>query len=70
MIKIHQNIFFVGVALMLGTTCMAQKIKPQQKLITPARQTNLSDSALLDMVQKQTFKYFWEFAHPVSGMAR
>src|SRR5262249_886010 len=24
----------------------------------------------LDLVQKQTFKYFWDFAHPVSGMAR
>ena len=33
-------------------------------------QKNLSDSALLDLVQKQTFKYFWDFAHPVSGMAR
>ena len=31
---------------------------------------NLSDSALLDVVQKQTFRYFWDFAHPVSGMAR
>ena len=31
---------------------------------------NLSDSALLDLVEKQTFKYFWDFAHPVSGMAR
>lgn len=30
----------------------------------------LSDSALLNIVQKQTFKYFWDFAHPVSGMAR
>ncbi len=30
----------------------------------------LSDSALLDVVQKQTFRYFWDFAHPVSGMAR
>ncbi|MDI3318747.1 glucoamylase family protein [Pinibacter soli] len=30
----------------------------------------ISDSALLDVVQKQTFKYFWDFAHPVSGMAR
>jgi hypothetical protein len=34
------------------------------------RPKNLSDSALLDLVQKQTFKYFWDFAHPVSGMAR
>lgn len=33
-------------------------------------QKNISDSALLDIVQKQTFKYFWNFAHPVSGMAR
>jgi len=31
---------------------------------------NLSDSALLDVVQRQTFRYFWDFAHPVSGMAR
>ena len=31
---------------------------------------NLSDSALLDQVQKQTFRYFWDFGHPVSGMAR
>ncbi len=29
----------------------------------------LSDEALLDEVQRQTFKYFWNFAHPVSGMA-
>ncbi len=33
-------------------------------------QKNLSDSALLDLVQKQTFQYFWDFADPVSGMAR
>ena len=31
---------------------------------------HLSDSALLDLVEKQTFKYFWDFAHPVSGLAR
>jgi hypothetical protein len=30
----------------------------------------VSDSALLTLVQQQTFKYFWDFAHPVSGMAR
>src|SRR6202023_1805221 len=31
---------------------------------------NLSYSALLDLVQRQTFRYFWQFAHPVSGLAR
>ena len=30
----------------------------------------ISDSALLDLVQKQTFKYFWDFGHPSSGLAR
>ncbi len=30
----------------------------------------LSDSALLTLIQQQTFKYFWDFGHPVSGMAR
>ena len=30
----------------------------------------LSDDNLLTLVQKQTFKYFWDFAHPVSGLAR
>ena len=30
----------------------------------------LSDNALLDLVQRQTFKYFWDFGHPVSGLAR
>lgn len=32
--------------------------------------SRISDDALLDLVQKQTFKYFWDFGHPVSGMAR
>lgn len=31
----------------------------------------LVDTAvLLNLVQRQTFKYFWEFGHPASGMAR
>jgi hypothetical protein len=30
----------------------------------------ISDSALLTLVQQQTFKYFWDFGHPVSGLAR
>ena len=34
------------------------------------RHEDLSDDALLERVQRQTFRYFWEFAHPVSGLAR
>ena len=30
----------------------------------------IPDNQLLDTVQRRTFSYFWEFGHPVSGMAR
>ena len=30
----------------------------------------ISDSALLTLVEEQTFNYFWTFGHPVSGLAR
>jgi hypothetical protein len=30
----------------------------------------ISDDELLTLIQKQTFKYFWDFGHPVSGLAR
>lgn len=49
--------------LCMGISAAAQK----NKLYRPM---NLSDSALLDLVQKQTFRYFWDFAHPVSGLSR
>ena len=36
-------------------------------LAGPAR---LDDVALLDLVQRQTLRYVWDFAHPHSGLAR
>ncbi len=30
----------------------------------------MSDLDFLDMTQRATFRYFWDFGHPVSGMAR
>ena len=30
----------------------------------------ISDDALLTLVEQQTFKYFWDFGHPTSGLAR
>jgi len=30
----------------------------------------LSDEALVELVQRQTFRYFWDGAHPASGLAR
>ncbi|GMU96120.1 glucoamylase family protein [Ignavibacterium album] len=30
----------------------------------------MSDDEFLDMTQRATFRYFWDYAHPVSGLAR
>ena len=55
------------------------KAKPRQEARSRAsrkgpspasRPVDLDDDALLDLVQKQTLRYFWDFAHPVSGLAR
>jgi hypothetical protein len=35
----------------------------------PEQLASLPDEALLDALQRQTFRYFWEGGHPVSGLA-
>lgn len=30
----------------------------------------MTDSAMLDMLEESAFRYFWDYAHPISGMAR
>ena len=35
-----------------------------------ATTSEMSDSALLDMVQEYTLRYFYDYGHPISGMAR
>jgi hypothetical protein len=53
--------------ILLSVQGTSQKKLSTDRLII---KNNLSDSVLLDLVQRQTIKYFWDFAHPVSGMAR
>ncbi|AMM50431.1 periplasmic beta-glucosidase [Rufibacter sp. DG15C] len=50
--------------------CLLSGWTMAQKKNAAKRPKNLTDEQLLDLVQKQTFKYFWDFGHPVSGMAR
>ena len=66
----HAALFlFLFLFLFLSFPLFAQKPKPpiDSSLII---QKNLTDDQLLDLVQKQTFRYFWDFAHPTSGLAR
>src|SRR6185436_17076709 len=58
-------LFFLAVATALLIN--GQKTETFNPLNRPK---DLSDSALLDVVQKQTFRYFWDFAHPFSGLSR
>jgi len=37
-------------------------------LLSAEPRLSSQDQELLDLVQKKTFAFFWEFAHPVSGM--
>ena len=55
------------------TTLGCKDNKPQVQDTASAEVTQkqpLSDEALLDSVQKQTLKYFWDYAEPNSGMGR
>jgi hypothetical protein len=41
----------------------------KNKTLSPAALAGLPDEELLEAVQKQTFLFFWDAAHPVSGLA-
>ncbi len=65
-----QKYFNIALAILLTINGVAQTSNKVSSFNALTRPKNLSDSALLDLVQKQTFRYFWDFAHPVSGMSR
>src|SRR5688572_26057276 len=50
---------------------LAAQTKGKEKISIPIEgvKKGLSDTALLELVQRQTFRFFWEGAHPVSGLA-
>src|SRR5687768_12062579 len=56
--------------LLISASAQKKQAVKSGQVARPAIQKNLTDEQLLDLVQKQTFRYFWDFAHPVSGMAR
>lgn len=71
------RLLWTSVALGLLTTISAARAVPPQTSESAADPIapvgvikGLSDSRLLETVQRQTFRYFWHFGHPVSGLAR
>ena len=67
-----KKLFITPVFILVAICSFAQKqAKKTEDGIKPVGIIkSLTDSALLDVVQRQTFRYFWDFAHPVSGLAR
>ena len=65
MIKI--SVLFIAFTF-LGCSSFSDKSNESVKVKTPGAQ--VTDEELIDLVQKQTFAYFWEYAEPNSGLAR
>jgi hypothetical protein len=62
-----------GLELTRHYTVRAVSAAGQESPDSPVSQAStfqMDDAQLRDMTQMATFRYFWDFAHPVSGMAR
>jgi hypothetical protein len=66
-----KNVRFILAALLIFSYAGSVAQKNKEEIRSSLKiQKGLTDDQLLDLVQKQTFRYFWDFGHPVSGLAR
>ncbi|MGB5982565.1 MAG: glucoamylase family protein [Nonlabens sp.] len=67
------KILTASLLLILASNCTNEDIAPPPPDVgfvdTPSVE-RISTEELLDQVQQRTFNYFWDFAEPVSGLAR
>ncbi|WP_296619476.1 glucoamylase family protein [Marivirga sp.] len=61
-----KNIILLLTTVLLFTFCSA----PNQQNEQSDNATNINEDSLLNLVQYQTFQYFWDGAEPNSGLAR
>ena len=62
-------------ALIQACNCTPKHQQVQNSSVPSYKDTvfkypQISDDSLLTLVQERTFRYFWDYAHPVSGLAR
>jgi hypothetical protein len=61
----------VIIPIVVSLACVFVLCKSQTRNVAVVeKKVMLSDSVLLDVVERQTFQYFWDGAEPTSGMAR
>jgi len=54
--------------LLMTISCSENNNIPDDIIDEETTIKRYSDEEILDMVQENTFRYFWDYAHPVSGM--
>ena len=59
-----------GMVVVISIACITKNKNKDEKPAPASASKTISDSALLDIVEKQTFQYFYDGAEPVSGMGR
>ena len=70
MITNYKSILSLFLLSLMLFSCKNEPGNSDTKEIENNESEELSEEALLDTVQKQTLKYFWDYAEPNSGMAR
>lgn len=70
MAKIKFNILVLILSSSLFYSQKPNEANVSEKIPIVGVKKGLSDEELMETVQKQTFRFFWHYGHPVSGMAR
>ncbi|MEL7121709.1 MAG: glucoamylase family protein [Bacteroidota bacterium] len=65
-----RHLLLLMLTICICLSCNTEKQPAEEEVKTEDEWWNESDDQLLDSVQYYTFKYFYDFAHPVSGMGR
>ncbi|WP_034919718.1 glucoamylase family protein [Gillisia sp. CAL575] len=68
--KIYKALLIISLILNVSCKHKIEENKTQAVVVDINKTERLEGEALLDSVQRQTIKYYWDFAEPNSGMAR
>lgn len=67
--KMRRHLIVIGLILLISRDAIPGDLVPGDAIPSVGIIKNIPDSTLLEIVQRQTFRFFWHGAHPVSGLA-
>ncbi len=72
--KYYCTLLVIAFIVLFNSSSVAQKVNFKDGYPNSIKPVGIikgiDDTTLLEVIQRQTFRYFWHFAHPVSGLAR